>query len=80
MKMDDLSGYGYPQSLIEIWKREESEDLLPIQQRAIQEFGILDDMSHNLLIIAPTSSGKTFVGEMAAVKKALNMQPTLFMC
>ena len=79
MKIADLATYGYPQNLINIWQQEGNSDLLPLQVRAIQEHHILDVGSKNLLIIAPTSSGKTFVGELAAVREAMRMNRALFL-
>lgn len=62
-----LSAYGVDASIIDIW-RNSFPKLLPIQTRAVTEFGLFS--GENLLIFAPTSSGKTFVGEMAAVSVA----------
>jgi len=33
----------------------------------------------NLMVIAPTSSGKTFIGEMAAVAQAIHLQKTIYL-
>ena len=79
MKMQDLKSYGFSNNLIEIWEKEEGPDLLPVQVKAVREFDILDPSSKNLLVIAPTSSGKTFVGELAAVKEALEMRRVIFL-
>lgn len=79
MKMNDLISYGYPKELVKIWKKEESEELLPIQAVAIEDYNIFDKNSDNLLVIAPTSSGKTFIGELAAAKEALEMRRTLYL-
>lgn len=79
MEMTDLASHGYPVELIEIWEQQESKELLPIQEKAIQECDILNTTSKNILIIAPTSSGKTFVGELVAVKEALEMRRSLFL-
>lgn len=49
--------------------------MLEIQEKAIQE-GLLK--GENLLIIAPTSSGKTLVGEIAAVINAYNMKRCIY--
>ena len=79
MKMNDLISYGYPKELVKIWKKEESEELLPIQAVAIENYNIFDKTSDNLLVIAPTSSGKTFIGELAAAKEALEIRRTLYL-
>lgn len=77
MQMDELVAHGIPQDIVDIWKRTESESLLPVQELAVKEGGVLAD--RNLLVVAPTSSGKTFIGEMAAVRKALQRVGTLFL-
>jgi helicase len=79
MKMADLVNYGYPKELIRIWEQEESTELLPIQEKAIKEYNVFDKKSGNLLVIGPTSSGKTFIGELAAVKEALEMRKSLYL-
>jgi helicase len=35
--------------------------------------------NNNLLVIAPTSSGKTFIGEMAAIAQAVHLQKTIYL-
>ncbi|MHC2995428.1 MAG: DEAD/DEAH box helicase [Candidatus Atribacteria bacterium] len=35
--------------------------------------------NHNLLVIAPTSSGKTFIGEMAAIAQVIHLQKTIYL-
>src|SRR5207253_1132744 len=77
MLMDELVAVGVSQEIVEIWKQEESERLLPIQEIAVREGGVLTGRS--LLVVAPTSSGKTFIGEMAAVEKALQRAGTIFL-
>lgn len=79
MKMSDLMAYGYPSDLIKIWEREESGQLLPIQQQAIEKHNVFDEDSPNLLVIAPTSAGKTFIGELASVKQALELKRAIFL-
>ena len=64
----DLARYGIPVELIDRWTPT-AEYLTDIQQRAIGA-GLLDS-DRNLLVAAPTSSGKTFVGELAAATSAL---------
>ena len=40
MLMDQLVGLGIPQEVIDIWKREEGQTLLPVQELAVTE-GVL---------------------------------------
>jgi helicase len=62
-----LTAHGAPSALIEVWAQH-VRDLTDVQERAVRA-GALDGAS-NLLVVAPTSSGKTFVGEMAATASA----------
>ena len=62
-----LAADGAPSALVEVWAKH-VRDLTDVQERAIRA-GALDGVT-NLLVVAPTSSGKTFVGEMAATASA----------
>ncbi len=66
MRIADLSRYGFPRKLIELWRDCGCEYLMPLQAEAAKNYGLLD--GRNLLIAAPTSSGKTKCGELAAMK------------
>jgi helicase len=68
MKVDTLEAYNVPPDIIEVWRNDVGSELLPVQERAVKEFGLFG--SDNLIVFSPTSSGKTFIGEMAAVKAA----------
>ena len=68
MRVDTLEAYNVPQDILAIWRESVGESLLPVQERAVKEFGLFGDA--NLIVFSPTSSGKTFVGEMAAVRAA----------
>mgnify|MGYP001212179291 CR=1 FL=1 len=68
MRVDTLEAYNVPQDILAIWRESVGENLLPVQERAVKEFGLFGDA--NLIVFSPTSSGKTFVGEMAAVRAA----------
>lgn len=48
-----------------------------LQQTAINDFGVLD--SESLLVVAPTGSGKTMIGEMAAVQHAVRGSRTVML-
>jgi len=79
VKTSTLAEYGLPQILIDAWEEKQGDELLPLQERAIREHGLLNGGS--LIISAPTSSGKTFCGELAAAsalslrKKAVFLVP-----
>jgi ATP-dependent DNA helicase len=77
MKMNELIQFGFPAEIITQWKQSESVSLLPVQERAVREYGLFEE--ENLLIQAPTSSGKTFVGEMAAVRTALRRKKVIYL-
>jgi helicase len=79
MDTTELMSLGFPPKLVEIWQRAGIVKLLPIQAEAILDYGLLDAGSGNLLVIAPTSSGKTLVGEIAAVKEASEMRKAIFL-
>ena len=69
MDMMELAGYGIPAALIARWREQQGAQLLPLQEQAVREYGLFGE--GNLLVQAPTSSGKTFIGEMAAVDAAM---------
>src|SRR5579883_1136271 len=75
MTIDALAGKGVTPEIIAKWKSGGYDALLPVQEEAINK-GAFETKS--LLIVAPTSSGKTFVGEMAAVAHALQGRKTLY--
>ena len=68
MQMDGLQAYGIPPAVTEIWRQAVGEQLLPIQEEAVTSYDLFG--GGNLLVSAPTSSGKTFVGELAAFHEA----------
>ncbi len=68
MRVDTLEAYNVPADILAIWREQVGTELLPVQERAVKEFGLFG--RDNLIVFSPTSSGKTFVGEMAAVKAA----------
>ncbi len=80
MKMEQLEYFGIPSYIINIWKDHYSSTLLPVQEKAVRQFNLLqypnfwtagaqtNTGSDNLLVISPSSSGKTLIGEMAAMQ------------
>ena len=63
-----LESHGFPEELRAAWANF-IPSLNSLQQDAINNFGLLD--GDNLVVSAPTSSGKTLVAELAALKGAL---------
>ena len=83
MKIKDLKKYGIPSYIINIWEKDYSPYLLPLQEEAVRNYGILDcgkkNDKNNLLVIAPTSSGKSFIGEMAAISQATHHKKIIYL-
>src|SRR5690242_14717261 len=65
-----------PPELTEAWKKSGIVDALPVQQEAIEK-GLL--RGESMLIVAPTSSGKTFLGEIAATQHALRGSRAIYL-
>jgi len=79
MKIKNLKNYDIPSGILNIWEKDYPRHLLPIQEEAVRNYGILEDENQNLLVIAPTSSGKTFIGEMAAIAQVIHLQKTIYL-
>ncbi|MCC6143349.1 MAG: DEAD/DEAH box helicase, partial [Candidatus Hydrogenedentes bacterium] len=77
MKMTQLMRYEVPAEVIALWQERESETLLPLQEQAVKKHDLFG--GGNLLIQAPTSSGKTFIGEMAAIHTALRRKKVVYL-
>jgi helicase len=75
-QVDSLKPYGFPPELLTAWA-ESIPSLNELQQDAINEFGLLD--GEHLVVSAPTSSGKTLVGELAALRGVLDRKRALFL-
>ena len=97
MKIKSLKNYGIPSYILNIWEKHYSPYLLPIQEEAVRNYGVLDYdegstrlprrftprngiiANQNLLVIAPTSSGKTFIGEMAAITQVIHQKKVIYL-
>jgi helicase len=76
MRVEHLTEYGIPKIVVDSWRAKLGEELLPVQKRAVVDHQVLAGGS--LLIAAPTSSGKTFCGELAAVAAVFKRKKALF--
>jgi helicase len=77
MRMRELVGYKVPNAVVELWEAGEGDTLLPLQELAVRRHGLFGE--GNLLVQAPTSSGKTFIGEMAAIQTALRGKKVVYL-
>ena len=77
MHIKDLARWDFPEDLISAWEKEGIEGLLPIQEQAIKRHRLFE--GGNMIVSAPTSSGKTFVGEMAAVYQGLKGKRAVYL-
>ncbi|MGO9629906.1 MAG: DEAD/DEAH box helicase [Xanthobacteraceae bacterium] len=75
--IDQLRGFDYPDPVLAEWKSKFSLGLNALQKEAVNECRVLDGES--LLVVAPTSSGKTFIGEMAAVRAVIAGRKAVFL-
>ncbi len=74
--VQSLSVYGFPPSLLTAWAGS-IPHLNQLQIDAINEYGLLDE--EHLVVSAPTSSGKTMIGELAALHGAVNRRRAFFL-
>ena len=68
MHVRDLVDRGIPTALIERWEAAGMGTLTPCQEEVLS----LDSVwaGTNLIVVAPTSAGKTFIGEVLAAHSA----------
>lgn len=73
----DLASFNLPEPVINAWQARFSEGLNPLQLSAVNDYSVLGGES--LLVVAPTSAGKTFVGEMCALKAIMEGRKAVFL-
>jgi len=74
MHLSELEKWGMPVQVIRQWRKRQGELLLPVQVKAVRK-GLVGkpgerqgDRPVRMLISAPTSSGKSFCAELAAIR------------
>ena len=77
MKIDDLLERGVQQPLLDIWQEAGITTLTACQERVLSYDPMWE--GKNTLVVAPTSSGKTFVGEVLAAKSAWSLKRAIFL-
>lgn len=75
--IEELANFNLPAEVLSEWSTRFGSGLNDLQLEAVNEHRILDGDS--LLVVAPTSSGKTFVGEMAAVRAIVSGRKAAFL-
>lgn len=73
----ELADHGFPTDVVTQWTADFLDGLNPLQLRAVNEFGVL--AGRPLLVVAPTSSGKTLIGELAAIRAVTAGQKAVFL-
>ena len=72
----ELSAFRVPEPVLGEWRTRFSE-LNNLQLAAVNDYRVLD--GHPLLVVAPTTSGKTFVGELAAARAIADGRKAVFL-
>ena len=73
----ELAQQGFPPEIVEQWTAHFPKDSTPLQLKAVNEQGVLDGKS--LLVVAPTTSGKTLIGELAAIQAVIAGKKAAFL-
>lgn len=77
MRLIELERFRIPRPVLEKWRERQGELLLPVQVRAIMKGLLEGERGGNLVIAAPTSSGKSFCAELAALQTLLRRKKTI---
>ncbi|MFI5346606.1 MAG: caspase family protein, partial [Elusimicrobiota bacterium] len=74
--VQSLASHGFPQTVLTGWAGS-IKKLNPLQLAAINEYGLFQ--GGHLVVSAPTSSGKTMIGELAAINGVLSRKRAIFL-
>lgn len=77
MTIDALTVHGIPEPLIDAWKNAGIARLTECQGQVLSHQPLWE--GRNILVVAPTSSGKTFIGEVLAAKSAFSLKRAIFL-
>lgn len=75
--INELTAFGLPIELTNVWQNNYPNGLNELQLSSVNEYRVLDGQS--LLTVAPTSAGKTFIGEMALAKAISQGKKAIFL-
>jgi helicase len=75
--LDQLTMLGVPTDIIAQWQGRFPDGLNQLQLAAVNRHRVL--AGNSLLVVAPTSSGKTFIGEISAVRAAVSGSKAVFL-
>ena len=73
----ELVEQGFSPEIVDQWTAAFPDGLNPLQLKAVNKHGVLDGGS--LLVVAPTSSGKTLIGELAAIQAVIAGKKAAFL-
>ena len=73
----EFAAHGFPPEIVGQWEADFPQGLNALQLKAVNEFGVL--AGNSLLVVAPTSSGKTMVGEVAAIQAVTSGKKAAFL-
>jgi len=74
---EEFAAHGFPSEIVSQWVADFPNGLNPLQLRAVNELGVLN--SQSLLVVAPTSSGKTMIGELAGIQAVISGKKAAFL-
>ncbi len=75
--IEQLGAFGIGAGIVDAWRTRYPDGLNTLQLQAVNEYRVLDGAS--TLVVAPTSSGKTFIGEMAAARAVSSGRKAVFL-
>lgn len=75
--LTSLEAFGFPAELVASLAAIPIRLLNPLQLEAINDFGLFQ--GQHLVVSAPTSSGKTLIGELAAIRGILEQKKAFFL-